>query len=300
MINIASGANHSLRYVAESTAGTTPTNPSTAILAHKACSLIISRETINSETLRGDRMIPDAITGTSAISGSIDCELGAEEYDDLLEAALAGNWESDVLKAGMTKHSFTFERAFTDIGQYGVFRGCYINNFTLSVNPSALANASFAVVGLSGEYATSQLAVPTASKNPAAFNSFTGSLEVDGTELAIVTGLELSLENGIEAQYALMDRSAKAVSYGRSNLTGTITAFFADATLLGKFLNDTAVSLVLTLERNNASYEFKIPRLFYTGADNAVSGEGVISLSMPFQAAICDTLGTNLQITRIL
>jgi hypothetical protein len=299
-ITLASGANHGLRYVAEAVPGTTPSTPKTAALAHNSCSLGISRETMQPNALRDDRMMADARSGTNKIAGTIECDFGAEEYDPLLEAALAGMWANNVLKAGKNVHSFTFERAFTDIGQYAIFTGCFVNQFSLSVKPSAFVTASFDILGLAGEYKTSALAVPAASKNPAAFDSFTGELQADGTALAIVTGIELSLSNGLEPNYAIFSRDAAAVRWGRSQLTGTLSAFFTDAALLRKFLDDTPVALSFTLERGGAQYAFTIPRLFYTGAETAVQGEDVISLSLPWQASLDATLGTSFQITRTL
>lgn len=300
LTTIASGANHGLRYVAETVAGTTPATPKTASLAFSSCSLGIGRDTIQPNTLRDDRMMTDARSGVNNISGDIKCDFGAAEYDPLLEAALGGTWTGNTLKAGKAVHSFTFERAFTDIGQYGVFTGCFVNTLSLSVQPSAFVSASFGIVGLGGDYKTAQLAVPAASKNPAPFDTFTGQLTVDGAEVAIVTGIELSLDNGITPKYPILTRNALGVSWGRSKLSGTLTAFFTDGTLLRKFLDDAPVALAFTLTHGEASYAITIPRIIYTGADTAVQNEDVISLSLPWQASVDETLGTNIQITRTL
>lgn len=299
-ITVASGANHGLRYVAEALPGTTPSSPKTVSLAHNSCSLGLSREALQPGTLRDDRMMPDTRSGTNKVAGTIECDFGAEEYDPLLEAALAGTWANNVLKAGKNVHSFTFERAFTDIGQYAIFTGCFVNQISLSVKPAAFVSASFDILGLAGDYKTSALAVPAASKNPAAFDSFTGELRADGTALAIVTGIELSLSNGLEPHYAVFSRDAAAMRWGRSQLTGTLSAFFTDALLLRKFLDDTAVALSFTLKRGETQYTFTIPRLFYTGAETAVQGEDAVSLSLPWQASLDATLGTSFQITRTL
>ena len=62
------------------------------------------------------------------------------------------------------------------------------------------------------------------------FDSFKGSLKINSQAIAVVTGIDLTLANGIEPQYAIFDRSAKAVSWGRSTLTGTLSAFYVDGT----------------------------------------------------------------------
>lgn len=300
-VNIASGANHSLRYAAETTPGTTPDSPGMTELAHTSCSLILSRDTLTSNALRADRMIPFTRTGTNKISGDIGFELLAGEYDPLLAAALAGTWTDNVLKAGKTVTSFTFERAFTDIARYGVFTGCFMNSLSLSIKPGALITGSFGIIGLSCTYGDAPLSeTPAASSGTAPFDSFTGTLKEGGLAIAVVTGIDLSLENGLEPQYAVGSRDAVAVRWGRSSLTGTLSAFFTDSTLLRKFMEETAASLELTLTHGESSYVISIPNITYTGAENAASGDDMIQLSMPFAASLDETLGTNIQITRSL
>ena len=45
MYTIASGANHGLRYIEETTPGTTPVSPRMVELNHNSCSLTLSRDT---------------------------------------------------------------------------------------------------------------------------------------------------------------------------------------------------------------------------------------------------------------
>ena len=298
-VTIGSGASHSVRYVKETTAGTTPTTPKLKEILHTGCSLELSRDTLTSNSLRSDRQIPFIRTGTDKVSGGIDFELCGGMYDDFIEAALAGTWAANVLKAGTTKRSFTIERAFTDIGQYKINRGCYVNQMTLSVKPSAVVTGSFDIVGLG----TTLAATPLDSAYAVAgdcdpFDSFTGSLFIDDTDVAIVTGIDLTLANTVEAKFPIFNRQAVAVGYGKSALTGTLSAFFTDATFISKFINDAKVKIAFTLTRGDYSYAFLIPCATLTNAGTSVQGEGEISLDLPWSASLDATLGTNIQITR--
>lgn len=301
-IRTASGSRHGLSYIRETEPGVTPVNPEMLSLTHTSCSLNITRDTLQSAALRSDRMIPFARTGTDKIGGSLDFEFEFGEYDALLEGALGGSWTENVLKAGCEEHSFTFERAFTNINQYGQFRGCYINQISLSIKPNAMVTGSFEIVGLNAEYKTIPLKPnPDTARINNPYDSYTGVLKEGGTEIAIVTGIDLTLANGLEPQYGVFARGARLVSWGRSTLTGTLTAFFTDQVLLGKFLNDTPASLEFTLGNGkDKSYIFTIPNIVYTGADNAAQNEGPIQLSMPFTAVLGRDLSTNFQITRIV
>ena len=276
-VTIGSGASHSVRYVKETTAGTTPTTPKLKEILHTGCSLELSRDTLTSNSLRSDRQIPFIRTGTDKVSGGIDFELCGGMYDDFIEAALAGTWAANVLKAGTTKRSFTIERAFTDIGQYKINRGCYVNQMTLSVKPSAVVTGSFDIVGLGTTLAATPLdSAYTVAGDCDPFDSFTGSLLIDDAEVAIVTGIDLTLANTVEAKFPIFSRQAVAVGYGKSALTGTLSAFFTDDTFVSKFINDAKVKIAFTLTRGDYSYTFLIPCATLTNAGTSVQGEGEI------------------------
>lgn len=298
---IAYGASHSVRYVKETTPGATPAVPKAKEILHTGCSLSLTRDTLTSNSLRSDRQIAFVRTGTDKVSGGIDFELCGGAYDDFIEAALAGTWSENVLKAGTAKHSFTIERAFTDIGQYMVYKGCYVNQMTLSVKPSAVVTGSFDIVGLGASLAAAPLDsayAPAGAIDP--FDSFTGSLFVDEKEVAVVTGIDLTLANGVEAKFPLFNRQALSVGFGKSTLSGTLSAFFTDKLFVEKFINDAKVKIAFTLTHGDYAYAFAIPCATLTNAGANVQGEGEISLDLPWSAALDAALGTNIQITRTL
>lgn len=298
---IASGGRHGLRYIKEVTPGTTPDTPQMASLRHTGCTLGISRDNITSNELRWDRQISAVRTMADKIQGAVNFEFSYGEFDTLLECALAGTWTDNKLKVGTIEQSLSIERAFTDIGQYGLFSGCYCNRLSVSLKPNALATGSADIIGLAATYsATSACATPTASKTDFPYDTFTGAILEGGTPIGVVTGLDLTLENGITPEFALMRRSAAFVSWRRATCTGTLAAFFQNAAMLQKFLNETISSVSVTLGNGaSKSYEISLPKVIYTGADNPANDDGPIALTMPFSAIFDPTLGTNLQITRI-
>ncbi len=300
MGKIANAARHSLSYVPELTHGVTPENPSMRSLRHTSCALTLSRDSFTSEEKRADRQISDVRTGTDKIAGSIGFEPSWGEFDTLLEACLAGTWKDDELSCGVEERSFTFERGFTDIDQYIRYRGCFLNKLSLSIKPNAMITGTFDIIGLSGETAEEPLsASPEPSQTGSQYDSYSGELKEGGETIAVVTGIDLSLDNGIQPQFVVFRRDAPFVSWGRANVTGTITAFFESAALIHKFLNESATSLEFTLSREGeGSYTFILPRIRYTGADNPMDADGPISISMPFQAILDPASGTNMRILR--
>lgn len=301
MNKIANASRHALAYVREETRGVTPANPAMKYLRHTGCALNLSRDALTSAELRRDRQISDVRTLMNKIAGSIGIELSFGEFDELLEGCLAGTWENDELTCGVEERSFTFERGFTDIEQYVRYRGCYLNKFSLSIKPNAMITASFEIIGLSGETADVPLAAtPAPSLTHRQYDSFCGELRRSGELMAVVTGIDLSLDNGINPQFVIFQRDAPFVSWGKSNVTGTMTAFFQSAALIQEFLDETPVTLQFTLGApGDNQYVFTLPKIRYTGAENNMDADGPLSISMPFSAALDPSTGTNLIIRRV-
>lgn len=300
-MTFATGGFSGVNYVEEVTWGTTPSTPTMIALRNTSAGLVLSKDTFQSEELRSDRQISDFRHGTFQVGGDIGFELSYGEYDTLMEAALFGTWSTNVLKAGIDEKFFTIEREQTDITQYGVFTGCYMNTMNLSIAANAIVTGTFGVVGKSASYSGTPLdASPTASQTASPFDSFTGTLKEGGVTIAVITSIDLTVDNGVEPTFVVGSNSSARNVAGRSNVSGTVTAYWEDATLLNKFINETESSLELTLgDGLSESYVIEIPRLKYGGGDNSVSDEGPVEISMPFQALYDETETTNIKITRI-
>lgn len=300
-MSFATGGYHGISYVEEVTFGDTPSTPEMIKLRHTDCSLVLSKDSFASEELRSDRKISDLRHGTFQVSGDIGFELSYGEYDEFLSAALFNDWDTNVLKDGIDEKFFTIEREFSDITQYGIFTGCYMNTFSLSVASNAIVTGSFSVVGKSTSYSGTPLdATPTASQTNSPFDSFTGTLDEGGSTIGVVTSVDISVENGVEPTFVVGSNSSARNVAGRSTVTGTVTAYFEDASLLNKFINETESSMKLTLgDGISESYTIEIPRLKYSGGDNSVSDEGPIEMSLPFQGLYDSVEDATIVITRI-
>ncbi len=308
MADLAQGSRHSLAYIAETTAGTTPSSPAFQTLRHNTTSLGLSKNTLQSEELRSDRQVSHFRHGTRQVGGDIVGELSYGTFDDLIAAALCGDWVTDTptsgedtLKAGTKRRSFTFERYFEDIGQYLRYKGVEINTLSLSMSPDSIVQVTFGTTGRDQDDPASSILTGATYTNETTsdpMDSFSGSIKEGGSSIGIVTELSLSLENGVEAQYAIGSEFAQAMSIGRSNLTGNITAYFQDATLLSKFIDETESSLTFVLSDGSNQYEFTLPRIKYNGGQPDVGGPGPVTLSLPIQALYDETEDTQIKIVR--
>ena len=297
----ATGGNHGLRYVKEATFGVTPANPTMRELRHTSCSIALTKDTFQSNELRKDAQISDLRHGVKQVGGDVGIELSYGEYDDFLAAAIRGSWSNNILKAGTTQQYFTIEREFADIKQFELFRGCSVNTLSLDIQSNAMVTGTIGFVGKGVSFATTTAAkTQTASYTHSPVDGFHGSLKEGGANIAVITSISLSIENGIEAANIIGSDEAAALVPGRINCTGSVSAYFENMSLLQKFVDETESSLEITLgDGGPGSYIITLSRIKYTGGDNGLDGEGPVMLDMPFQALLNSSAGTNVQIQRI-
>lgn len=309
---MANGSRHSMRYVAEVSYGVTPATPAFKPVRHTGTTLGLSKETLQSEEIRDDRQIADFRHGAYQVGGDMNIELSYGSFDDLLEAVLLGTWEEDEpevdtdrLKAGVLRRSFTVERFFGDIltvdKPYHRFTGVEFNTLALSITANAMVTGTFGVLGQNMLTATTAIAGSTYADptTTSPLDSFTGTLNEAGVPIAVITEIQLNIENGLEARFVVGSKQSIRPSVGRSNCSGTVTAYFENSALLDKFINETESSIVFELpDIAGNKYVITLPRIKYNGGQPDVEGEGPITLSMPFQALLDSVTGTNIIIDR--
>ena len=212
---------------------------------------------------------------------------------------------STSVTAGTVRRSFSFLREFSDLatGGFHLFNGVEMNGFSLNVTADAKVTGTFTTLGRD-QPATSDTAPAGTTYNAETttqvMDSFTGTINENGTAIGVVTELTFTLENGMEPRFVVGDDKTILPKIGRSNLSGNITAYFENSDLLNKFINETESSLDFTLvDADGNSYQFTFPRIKYNGGQPDVSGDTSITLSMPFQALEDPTLDTNVIITKV-
>ncbi len=307
------GSRHSMYAVEETVRGTTPNNPALELVRITGTTLGLGKDSLQSQEIRSDRQIADFRQGANQVNGDINFELSYGSFDKLLLGALVGaNWAADTpvsgtdqAKAGVTRHYFSFLRHFSDLPgfPYFIYRGCEINSMQLTIAANAIITGVFSVVGSSQTLLAdlSTLGTPTFPTPPATapLDSFTGELKEGGATIGVVTEITLNLQNGIAPRFVVGSKNSILPSMARSNLTGQLTVFFEDATMINKFINEEGSSVEFTLPDGEGNMQTHIiPNIIYTGGKPDVTGEGPISLAMPFQAKLDPATGTNYIIQR--
>jgi len=242
----------------------------------------------------------DALTMDTTIIGVGTHGIEAGDADEQIDA-------SQSIAAGTTRSSYSIVRYFADIAgidkPYYIYRGVEFNSIQLSIAANKMITGTFSVIGKSQELAQDLTALGTPTYPPAStttpLDSFTGTLDEGGTTIAVITEISLNLVNGIEPRFVVGSKDGIRPSVARSNLTGQITAYFEDSTLVEKFVNETESSITFNLPDAAGNLQkIRIPRIKYTGGQPDVAGEGPITLSMPFQALLDTSEATNVLFER--
>ena len=303
---MATGSRFSSYYIKETKSGTTPASGKLTPFRLTSSSLDISIATLESEELRDDSETADFRLGARSVEGTVSGEMSFGTFDDLLAAALRGTWQSNVLKGGITRQSFTFVEYNADLpsGQYTIYRGCEVNSMSLSLAAESMTTVEFGIVGRSMEIADSLPAGLSLGERTTTspMDGFSGRLLEGGQEVSVITELGLSVENSIEPRFVVGSKFSIDPSVGRRAVTGTANVYFVDNTLREKYLDEVETSITFDLidpTDSTKKYTVKVPRVKFTEAPRPVDGEGDIMLNMGYRGLLDASVGSSIEITRV-
>jgi len=298
----AQGSRSSLSYIVESTFGTTPAGNFTN-LPFSTHSLNLTKDRVAGNDIQADRMPRVDRHGNRQVSGDIVADLRDADYDAFLESAMLNTWDTVTLKVGTTPKFFSIEDYAADIDQARVFTGMSVSTMGVSLAPNQMVTTTFGMVGkdmtISGTEKTQD-----AASGAAPFDSYSGDIGIGNvggaSSVAIVTGLDFTLTNSFAPTFVIGDDSAPSLEYGRAEVEGTLTAYFEDAALINRFLNETETEIEVSVDDPTGAnaYTFLFPKVKINSADVGVDGPNSRIINMSFVALYDATEGTNLKITR--
>lgn len=142
------------------------------------------------------------------------------------------------------------------------------------------------------------LGTPTAANTNPVFDSFTGTVLVDGAAVAIVTGIDLKVDQTGQANNVLFDATAASITLQTIMATGNVVVRFINNNLKKKFLSGTAVDLSFTLGNGSSkSYKFDMSNVKFTSV-NTDTGENELTQTLAYQAIYDSTDASTLMVTR--
>jgi hypothetical protein len=302
MPTFAQGSRSSLSYIVESTFGTTPAGNFTN-LPFSTQSLNLSKDRVAGNDIQADRMPRVDRHGNRQVGGDVVVDLRKGDYDAFLESAMLNTWATDVLKVGTTPKYFSIEDYAADVDQARLFTGCTVSSLALSIAPNQMVTSTFTMVGKDMTIGATEKTQDDPSGN-APFDAYSGAVAIGNVGASsasgVVTGIDFTLNNSFAPTFVVGDDSAPALEVGRAEIEGTLTAYFEDATLITRFLNETETELSVSVDDPTGSneYTFLFPRVKINSADVGVDGPNSRTISMSFVALYDSTEATNLKITR--
>lgn len=204
-----------------------------------------------------------------------------------------------------SKRSFLFEKEYEDLGQFISFRGCRINTMTLNVSSQAIITGTFSVLGKNGVPASISVAgskSASAQKDSMVAVDVTAITEGGAALTTALPSLELTVNNNARALPAIGNIGAIGINLGGMDLTGNVTAYFEDLTLLNKFVNHTSTSLVFhSVDAAGARVIVTFPRVYYSSGNPTEPGvDQDVLLPLDFTAVNDVTVGYAMQIDLII
>ena len=189
----------------------------------------------------------------------------------------------------------------SDVDIARLFTECRVGGFNIQLPASGIATCDFEFTGRNMELYSAASApfftAPTAATTTGLMAAVNGLLRVAGKNVAIVTGLNLKHNLPMTADPVVGSNLVPEIFQGRSDVTGDMTAFFDDATLINDFINETEIEIMayLTTKSTTGSpaMSFYLPRVKLGGANLATQGEGGQIITLPFQALKYETTATS-------
>lgn len=303
---MASGADTRVAFVPEATFGVTPATPSFKNLRVTSGGLSTQKETVTTAELRQDHNVTDELQVGQSVSGSYPFEMSYASFDDLIEAAVGGEWSSDVLKNGTEKQYFTIEETIENgaTDTFRVFTGCAVDTMELEVSVQSIITGSFGIVGK--QETLSNAAITGATY--AAVN--TETIMVSGTSIGTVTigsltnncvqSLSLSTSRNMRPVQCVGSIYSNDMNSGMTDVTGSITLYFKDDAAYQAVLNHETAAISVTIGHDaNKKYTLEIPRARWLDGSLTVGGQDDdIMVEIPFRGTFDASENCSIKITR--
>jgi len=205
---------------------------------------------------------------------------------------------------GVAKNSFNFERTYTDLTQeLALFKGCMLNQMTLTVGTNGIITGSF---GVMGQIETSETASGGDGYEDPNDNDVLNSIDhVQGVyeNAAAIDVLDCSLTINNNLRERLKVGTLGPFGFGANsiNVSGSFTAYYESKTLYDKYLDFDNTSLAKVFQDADGNgYVFDMPGLKITDGQRH-SGAGIgddFKVPCTFQAFMEGTEEITIRIVR--
>jgi len=205
---------------------------------------------------------------------------------------------------GTTFNHYTLERGYSDIAStYALFSGMTVDTLSLEIPSDNIITGSLGFAGKDEDSTTSTVfstAITDANTNEV-MNSIDNVAEALENAASIsITQLNFALANGLRGKPQIANLGPVGYGAGKCNVTGVLQQYFATATLMDKYLDQTesSLSVRVTDDAGNA-YILDWPRIKYGTGQRVAGGEETdIIADLTWRAYRHATEGITMRIAR--
>lgn len=217
-------------------------------------------------------------------------------------------YTGDYVRNGVTPIGFTIEQANLDLTpvEYQFFRGMVVNQFDLNLQAQAILTGSAQYVGMA--YGTAQAAIAgsvyEATPTGDVLNTSANVAQISegGAVIAqnYALALTVSINNNLRGLPAIGFVGSIGVGAGRSIVSGQVTAYFDNSTLLAKVVNNTETALdFITRDAAGNGIVVDMPRVKYTTGGAPLPGtDQDVTVQLGYQALRHPTLGYQIHLQK--
>jgi len=279
----------------------------------RSCNLGGSKNQFQSETINQFRAVVGLGDGNKAVEGSIVTDFLPEGLEVLLRHLLgkgtvvttgSGPYTHLLEGEADTMQGLMIQKAFTNIDEYFVYRGCRINSMAINVVQEGFHDVTWDIIGTTEaiESADQLDATPAVYPTKSGFTGYQAKVQTDisgsWADLGNVVSGNLNITNNVETDgYVLGSDERAAAEHGTRECTGGFAMFFEDTTLYQAFLAGTECGIRWVFDNGTESITFEFPKVKMGGDSPAIESAAGVNLNLTFQARLDSVAGTDVKVT---
>jgi len=182
------------------------------------------------------------------------------------------------IRNGTTAKSYTLEKEFADVSSFAQYPGMRVTSMSMNIESQAILTGSFGFTGKGQTTASTTLASTTNAASTNTVLNASGNVGRIWEGGQSVTGvafqsLSIDLNNNPREQTKVGSDQLAGVGTGRAEITGNVTAYFENNSLIDKFTNGTKSNFRFQVtDADGNSYVIDIPLVTYTDFTIAAGG----------------------------
>lgn len=197
-----------------------------------------------------------------------------------------------VPSSSFVSRKFGVEVYHSDLDLYRLFTECRVASANFQLPASGMSTVEWGLMGRNMETDSAGNApfftAPTASTTTGILAAVNGLIRVNGIAQGVVTAAQVQINLNASADPVVGQNFVPEIFLGRAVVTGQLTAFLEDLTLVNYFKNETAVDVLLNLLADNTStsdvLNIFMPKVKFGNAEIGLQNEQGVPVTMPFQA----------------